>query len=85
MIIIGYQAKKNHNFMNILDKNSKEYDSWKADKLSRFTNNIEDLMVEIRNPVEISSAEMQKCAEIINNSNLVFFEIEKNLRILRKC
>ena len=77
MIIIGYQAKKNHNFMNILDKNSREYDSWKTDKLSKFSNNIEDLMVEIRDPMEISSAEKHKCAEIISNSNLVFFEIDK--------
>mgnify|MGYP001487845358 FL=1 len=63
--------------MNILDKNSKEYDSWKNDKLSKFSSNIEDLMVEIRDPMEISSAEKYKCAEIISNSNLVFFEIDK--------
>ena len=78
MILIVLQAKKNHNFMNILEVNSDEYRRWRDRKLSSFTSDIDKLMVEIKNPRKLSTAEISLSSQIIKQSNLVFFQLEKN-------
>ena len=79
MILIVLQAKKNHNFMNILEVNSDEYRRWRDRKLSSFTSDIDKLMVEIKNPRKLSTAEISLSSQIIKQSNLVFFQFLDNV------
>ena len=78
MILIVLQAKKNHNFMNILEVNSDEYRRWRDRKLSSFTSDIDKLMVEIKNPRKLSTSEISLSSQIIKQSNLVFFQLKEN-------
>ena len=64
--------------MNILEVNSDEYRRWRDRKLSSFTSDIDKLMVEIKNPRKLSTAEISLSSHIINQSNLVFFQLDQN-------
>jgi|TARA_B100000953_G_scaffold276329_1_gene250354 alpha-ketoglutarate-dependent taurine dioxygenase len=63
--------------MDILTSTSADYNRWANDKLDSYTNNINNLMVEIKNPLELSKSEKEKCLRVIKNQNMVFFNIEK--------
>ena len=64
--------------MNILEVNSDEYRRWRDRKLSSFTSDIDKLMVEIKNPRKLSTAEISLSSQIIKQSNLVFFQLKEN-------
>ena len=78
MILIVLQAKKNHNFMNILDVNSDDYRRWRDRKLAGFTSDMDKLMVEIKNPHKLTESEINLSSTIINQSNLLFFELKED-------
>ena len=63
--------------MNILDNPSDDYKRWADKKLAGFTNKIDNLLVEINNPLNISSAEKNQIIQIINANNMVFFSVNK--------
>ena len=71
------QVVKIGNFMDILTSTSAGYNSWANDKLDSYTNNINNLMVEIKNPLKLSKSEKKECVRVIKNQNMVFFNIEK--------
>ena len=66
------QVVKIGNFMDILTSTSAGYNSWANDKLDSYTNNINNLMVEIKNPLKLSKSEKKECVRVIKNQNMVF-------------
>ena len=78
MILIVLQAKKNHNFMNILDVKSDDYRRWRDRKLAGFTSDMDKLMLEIKNPYKLTDSEIKISSAIINQSNLLFFELKED-------
>ena len=64
-------------FMDILTSTKTDYNRWASDKLGSYTNNINNLMVEIRNPLKLSKSEKDKCFKILKSQNMVFFNIGK--------
>ena len=61
--------------MNILNVKSDDYRRWRDRKLACFTSDMSKLMVEIKNPLKLTSSEIKLSAKIINQSNLLFFEL----------
>ena len=51
--------------MDILTSTKTDYNRWVNDKLGSYTNNINNLMVEIRNPLKLSKSEKDKCFKTI--------------------
>jgi len=64
-------------FMDILTTADIEYNRWVNDKLGSYTNNIDNLMIEIKNPLKLSKSEKEKCFKVLESQNMVFFNIEK--------
>ena len=63
--------------MNILANPSDNYRRWADGKLEGFTDKIDDLLVEINNPLSISTAEKSQIDQIIKSKNVVFFDVNK--------
>ena len=63
--------------MNILANPSDNYRRWADGKLEGFTDKMDDLLVEINNPLSISTAEKSRINQIIKSKNVVFFDVNK--------
>lgn len=63
--------------MNILANLSDNYKRWAEEKLEGFTNKIDDLLVEINDPLNISISEKNQINQIIQSKNVVFFSVNK--------
>ena len=63
--------------MNILANPSDNYRRWADGKLEGFTDKMDDLLVEINNPLSISTAEKSQINQIIKSKNVVFFNVNK--------
>ena len=63
--------------MNILENLSDNYKRWADGKLEGFTDKMDDLLVEINNPLSISTAEKSQINQIIKSKNVVFFDVNK--------
>ena len=59
--------------MNILENLNDNYKRWADEKLEGFTSKIDNLLVEIRDPLNISITERKQIKQIINSNNMVFF------------
>ena len=69
--------------MNIITSKKAEYERWVEDKMSKFTNNLDDLFVEIANQSSVSKAEISKIKNILSQQNICFFEL-KNPNMVKK-
>jgi alpha-ketoglutarate-dependent taurine dioxygenase len=65
--------------MNILENNKTNYKLWADKKLQGFSNKLDDLIVEIDNPNSLSKSEKAMMHRIINQHNIVFFQINKGV------
>ena len=63
--------------MNILKNSRNNYKLWANKKLEGFSNKIDDLIVEIKNPNSLSKSEKNIMSTTINQHNMVFFQINK--------
>ena len=63
--------------MNILSNTIEDYKRWEDKKLESFTNNIDELTVQIANPNKISKPEKSRVISLLSQNNLVFFKIDK--------
>jgi alpha-ketoglutarate-dependent taurine dioxygenase len=61
--------------MSILD-NTDDYQFWRDEKLSNAQSNIEDCLVEIRNPQALSKAEKDKIQQLCCTNNFALFAIK---------
>ena len=61
--------------MDMLKTHTDEYKRWADQKLESFTNNLDDLSVEIRNPLSITKSEKNEIRQKLTIHNLVFFSI----------
>ena len=57
--------------MDILTSTSADYNRWANDKLDSYDNNINNIMVEIKNPLKLSKSEKKECVRVIKNQNMV--------------
>ena len=64
--------------MDITTQNKTRYNQWCNSKITNFTDNLNDLFVEIADPSRLSKAERQKIISIISQNNLCFFELQKS-------
>ena len=64
--------------MNILDVKSDDYRRWRDRKLAGFTSDMDKLMLEIKNPYKLTDSEIKISSAIINQSNLLFFELKED-------
>ena len=62
--------------MNILSNTTEDYKRWKDKKLGSFTDNIDELTVQIVNPNNISKPEKSRVISLLSQNNLVFFKID---------
>ena len=69
--------------MNILEIPRNDYKLWADKKLERFSNKIDDLIVEINNPSSLTKPEKTYMSNIINQHNIVFFQIDKEATDLK--
>lgn len=69
--------------MNILEIPRNDYKLWADKKLERFSNKIDDLIVEINNPSSLTKPEKTYMSKIINQHNIVFFQIDKEAMDLK--
>ena len=65
--------------MNILESTRFNYKHWADKKLQGFSNKLDDLIVEINNPNSLSKSERNMMSKIINQHNIVFFQINKGI------
>ena len=61
--------------MNILKNSRNNYKLWANKKLEGFSNKIDDLIVEIKNPNSLSKSEKNIMSKTINQHNMVFFKV----------
>ena len=69
--------------MNILNVKSDDYRRWRDHKLACFSSDVNELMVEIKNPLKLTSSEIKLSSKIISQSNLLFFELGPNNNDIR--
>ena len=70
--------------MNILENLNDNYKRWADEKLEGFTNKIDNLLVEIRDPLNISITERKQIKQIINSNNMVFFSVNKPINDMKE-
>ena len=63
--------------MDIITQNKTLYNQWCNSKIMNFTDNLNDLFVEIADPTRLSKAERERIISIISQNNLCFFELQK--------
>ena len=64
--------------MDIITQNKTRYNQWCNSKITNFTDNLNDLFVEIADPSRLSKAERKRIISIISQNNLCFFELQKS-------
>tara|TARA_B100001564_G_scaffold318379_1_gene294953 strand:- start:200 stop:1048 length:849 start_codon:yes stop_codon:yes gene_type:complete len=64
--------------MNILTNTIEDYKRWEDKKLESFTNNTDELTVQIANPNKISKPEKSMVISSLCQNNLVFFKIDNS-------
>ena len=70
--------------MNILTTTKDAYKQWAEEKLESFTPKIDDLMVEIMNPLSLTKSEKSRIKTLIKNYNMAFYNISGKSRDIRK-
>ena len=70
--------------MNILTNTKDTYKQWAEEKLESFTPKIDDLMVEIMNPLNLTKPEKSRIKTLINNYNMAFYNISGKSKDIRK-
>ena len=66
--------------MNILTTTKDTYNQWVEEKLESFTPKIDDLMVEITNPLNLTKSEKSRIKTLIKNYNMAFYNISRKFR-----
>ena len=69
--------------MNILTTTKDTYKQWAEEKLESFTPKIDDLMVEITNPLNLTKSEKSRIKTLIKNYNMAFYNISR--KFCKKC
>ena len=70
--------------MNILTTTKDAYNQWAEEKLESFTPKIDDLMVEITNPLNLTKSEKTQIKTLIKNYNMAFYSISRKSRDTEK-
>jgi len=66
--------------VNILTTTKDTYKQWAEEKLESFTPKIDDLMVEITNPLNLTKSEKSRIKTLIKNYNMAFYNISRKFR-----
>ena len=70
--------------MNILTNTKDTYKHWAEEKLESFTSKIDDLMVEITNPLNLTKSEKSRIKALISNYNMAFYNTSGKPKDIKK-